>query len=152
VRRPDSLDAEVIARTPALPAATLYPKERALLDLVRHEHARERRVLAYLTHTERRDLSPRPRAVLEPHGLRVAELKADTASADRREAGVAARVRQGADVLIGHPRLVQTGLDYEASDALSSAAADAPRHSPSSSRSHLPSAASSSRSASSTVG
>jgi hypothetical protein len=89
----------------------LYPKERALLDLARRERARGRRVLVYLTHTERRDLSPRLRAVLAPHGLRVAVLKADTVPADRREAWVAARVREGADVLICHPRLVQTGLD-----------------------------------------
>jgi len=44
-------------------------------------------------------------------GLRVAVLKAGTVSADRREEWVAARVREGTDVLICHPRLVQTGLD-----------------------------------------
>ena len=51
------------------------------------------------------------RAVLDGAGFRVAVLKADTVSAERREDWVAARVREGADVLVTNPRLVQTGLD-----------------------------------------
>ena len=38
-------------------------------------------------------------------------LKADTVAPDRRESWVADRVKQGIDVMICHPRLVQTGLD-----------------------------------------
>ena len=38
-------------------------------------------------------------------------LKADTVAPDRREAWVEERVKQGVDVVICHPRLVQTGLD-----------------------------------------
>ena len=38
-------------------------------------------------------------------------MKADAVAPDRREAWVADRVKQGVDVLICHPRLVQTGLD-----------------------------------------
>ena len=38
-------------------------------------------------------------------------MKADAVAPDRREAWVADRVEQGIDVLIRHPRLVQTGLD-----------------------------------------
>ena len=38
-------------------------------------------------------------------------MKADAVAPDRREAWVADRVEQGIDVLICHPRLVQTGLD-----------------------------------------
>ena len=38
-------------------------------------------------------------------------MKADAVTPDRREAWVADRVKQGVDVLICHPRLVQTGLD-----------------------------------------
>nr|MDA8216288.1 helicase-related protein [Dehalococcoidales bacterium] len=72
---------------------------------------RGRRVLVFITHTESRDISPRLRLILEREGFRVAVLKASTVSADRREEWVAARVREGTDVLICHPRLVQTGLD-----------------------------------------
>ena len=41
----------------------------------------------------------------------MAVLKADTVAPDRREAWVADMVKQGIDVMICHPRLVQTGLD-----------------------------------------
>ncbi|MCC6903829.1 MAG: hypothetical protein IT377_32980, partial [Polyangiaceae bacterium] len=42
---------EVLAHAPALPDDRLYPKERALVDLVRRERGRGRRVLVYATHT-----------------------------------------------------------------------------------------------------
>jgi hypothetical protein len=65
----------------------------------------------YVTHTERRDLTPRVEAILQREGFRVAVLKAHTVPAERREEWVAARVREGLDVLVCHPCLVQTGLD-----------------------------------------
>ena len=49
--------------------------------------------------------------MLTRHGFRVAVMKADAVSPERREAWVADRVKQGIDVMICHPRLVQTGLD-----------------------------------------
>jgi superfamily II DNA or RNA helicase len=101
----------VLAHAPALPDDRLYPKERALVDLARRERGRGRRVLAFATHTNRRDVTPRLRAVLEGAGFRVAVLKADTVPAERREEWVAARVRDDVDVLVTNPRLVQTGLD-----------------------------------------
>src|SRR5262249_8973274 len=101
----------VLAHAPALPDERLYPKEQALIDLVRRERERHRRGLAFATHTNLRDLTPRLRQVLERAGCRVEVLKADTVPAERREDWVAARVREGVDVLITNPRLVQTGLD-----------------------------------------
>jgi hypothetical protein len=68
-------------------------------------------VLVYITHTATRDISPRLESVLGRAGLRVATLKSDTVSADRREEWLDRRVKQGLDVLLVHPRLVQTGLD-----------------------------------------
>ena len=38
-------------------------------------------------------------------------MKADAVPPERREEWVAKRVEEGADVLVCHPRLVQTGLD-----------------------------------------
>jgi SNF2 family DNA or RNA helicase len=107
----DPATGQVIADAPPLPEEILYPKERALVDLVRRERERRRRVLVYITHTESRDISPRLVTILEREGFRVTVLKATTVAADRREEWVAARVREGADVLLCHPRLVQTGLD-----------------------------------------
>jgi hypothetical protein len=107
----DAVAGTVIAHAPALPEDTLYPKEQAPVELTLRERARGRRLLVYITHTERRDISPRLRTVLERAGLRVAVLKADTVAADRREEWIAAQVSDGTEVLICHPRLVQTGLD-----------------------------------------
>ena len=45
------------------------------------------------------------------HAVRVAVMKADAVAPDRREVWVTDRVKQGVDLLICHPRLVQTGLD-----------------------------------------
>ena len=101
----------VLGHAPALPEDRLYPKERALIELVQRERERGRRVLVYVTHTNLRDLTPRLSSILDRTGFRVAVLKADTVSAERREEWVTARVRSGLDVLITNPRLVQTGLD-----------------------------------------
>ena len=55
-------------------------------------------MLVYATHTGTRDITERMEQFLSQHGFKVAVLKAD-------------RVKQGIDVMICHPRLVQTGLD-----------------------------------------
>lgn len=107
----DRATGSVLACAPALPEEVLYPKERALVDLVRRERERGRRVLVYVTHTETRDITPRLSALLQREGFRVAVLKANTVAPDRREEWVAARVREGLDVMLAHPRLLSTGLD-----------------------------------------
>ena len=86
----DPRSGDVIVQVPPLSEGKLYPKEQALLDLVAAE-----RMDDFLTR----------------HGFRVAVMKADAVAPERREAWVADRVKQGVDVLICHPRLVQTGLD-----------------------------------------
>jgi len=101
----------VIASAPPLPEDHRYPKERALLDLVEAEKSQGCRVLVYVTHTASRDITPRLESVLSEAGHRVACLKADTVSPDRREEWVGNRVKEGVDVLLVHPKLVQTGLD-----------------------------------------
>ena len=70
-----------------------------------------RRVLVYVTHTGTRDITDRVEQFLTRHGFRVAVMEADAVALDRREAWVADRVKQGLDVLICHPRLVQMGPD-----------------------------------------
>ena len=106
---PDSQD--VIVQVPPLSEERLYPKERALVDLVAAERLEGRRVLVYATHTGTRDVTERMSDILTRHGFRVAVMKADAVAPDRREAWVAQQVEKGIDALICHPRLVQTGLD-----------------------------------------
>ena len=107
----DPRTGDVIVQVPPLSEEKLYPKEKALIDLVAAERMAGRRVLVYVTHTGTRDITGRMDDILTRHGFRVAVMKADAVEPKRREAWVADRVKQGLDVLICHPRLVQTGLD-----------------------------------------
>ena len=107
----DPRSGDVIVQVPPLSEEKLYPKEKALVDLVAAERLEGRRVLVYVTHTGTRDITGRMEDILTRHGFRVAVMKADAVAPERREAWVADRVKEGIDVMICHPRLVQTGLD-----------------------------------------
>ena len=102
---------EVLIQVPPLSEQKLYPKEQALVDLVAAERLQGRRVLVYATHTGTRDITERMDDFITRHGFKVAVMKADAVPPERREAWVAQRVEEGVDVLVCHPRLVQTGLD-----------------------------------------
>ena len=107
----DPQTGNVLVQMPPLSEDKLYPKEQALVDLVAAERLAGRKVLVYATHTGTRDITERMEQFLTQQGFRVAVLKADTVAPDRRESWVEERVKQGVDVVICHPRLVQTGLD-----------------------------------------
>ena len=107
----DPRTGDVIVAVPPLSEEKLYPKEKALIDLVAAERMEGRRVLVYVTHTGTRDITGRMDDILTRHGFRVAVMKADAVAPNRREKWVADKVNEGIDVLICHPRLVQTGLD-----------------------------------------
>ena len=107
----DPRSGDVIVQVPPLSEERLYPKEKALIDMVVAERVEGRRALVYATHTGTRDITERMDDMLTRHGFRVAVMKADAVAPERREAWVADRVKQGIDVMICHPRLVQTGLD-----------------------------------------
>ncbi|MCY3883196.1 MAG: hypothetical protein OXG61_13890 [Chloroflexi bacterium] len=107
----DPETSDVLIQVPPLNEERLYPKERALLDLVAAERLQGRRVLVYVTHTGTRDITGRMEEFLSRHGFRVAVMKADAVPPERREAWVQKRVEEGVDVLVCHPQLVQTGLD-----------------------------------------
>ncbi len=109
VRDPDT--GQVIARLPALGEKYTSPKERWLLDLVRREKAEGRRVLVYVQNTEVRDQVARLTRLLQAHGYRAVGLYAHTTKPEKREAWLREKVKEGLDVLVAHPRLVQTGLD-----------------------------------------
>ena len=107
----DPASGKLIVQVPPLSEERVYPKEKALIDLVAAERMEGRRVLVYATHTGTRDITERMNDILTRHGFRVAVMKADAVAPERRETWVADKVKQGIDVMICHPRLVQTGLD-----------------------------------------
>jgi hypothetical protein len=88
----------------------LYPKEQTLLDDVKAELAQGRRVQVFATFTGRRDVTARLKYVFEQAGLRTAVLKSSVGT-DVREAWYDARLKEGVQVVICHPKLVETGLD-----------------------------------------
>ena len=57
---------------PPLSEERLYPKEKALIDMVAAERMEGRRVLVYATHTGTRDITERMDDMLTRHGFRVA--------------------------------------------------------------------------------
>jgi hypothetical protein len=131
---------EVLGSAPPMPEEMIYPKERALLELIRQERSERRRILIYVEHTNKHDLLPRLKRLIEeddrrwriglpvegfergsstaqprhPGGLeavRVRVLRSTTVSAARREAWLEQTVAEGCDVLICHSGLVEVGLD-----------------------------------------
>ncbi len=92
----DPTTGDVLVQIPPLSDERLYPKEKALVDLVAAERLEGRRVLVYATHTGTRDVTGRMSDILTRHGFKVAVMKADAVAPDRREAWVAERVKEGA--------------------------------------------------------
>jgi hypothetical protein len=99
---------KVVAAIPGLPADFVGPKERQILDLCRAEKAAGRKVLLLCLQTDTLDIQPEWKRMLEEAGLKTAVLRADPG---KREAWVAGQVAAGVDVLISHPKKVETGLD-----------------------------------------
>lgn len=88
----------------------LYPKEQELIRNLREDLARGRRGLVYATYTGKHDVTHRLEQVLRGQGFRVAVMRRNVPT-DKREVWMEARVGEGVEVAICHPRLVQTGLD-----------------------------------------
>ena len=101
----------VIIDVKPMPEDWMYPKEEALLKRIQEERKHERRVLVYVTHTDTRDITVRLQQIIEQAGIACQVLKSHTVSPDRREQWVKDRLNNGMEVMICHPRLVQTGLD-----------------------------------------
>lgn len=99
----------LIASAPAMDGNVLYPKEQAIIDLIKKEKAAGRRVLVFCTHTNRRDVTARLQEKIQAVGIRSEILKA-TVAAEKREAWIQEHAK-GLDCLITNPALVQTGLD-----------------------------------------
>jgi hypothetical protein len=100
---------EIVAIARKCPEERTYPKEQELVNIIKEEKARGRRVLVYCSHTDTRDMTERLRKLLEENRIRTEVLHANV-EPEKREAWIASRVR-GLDALITNPKLVQTGLD-----------------------------------------
>jgi hypothetical protein len=79
--------------------------------LVRAKARARRGVQIYATYTQKRDVTRRLESVLSKAGIKAAVLTTQTPP-EEREAWYERHLRAGVQAFIGHPRLVQTGLDY----------------------------------------
>ena len=90
--------------------ADVMPKEKKLLQILREERKKGRRVLVYSVYTGTRDTTARLKSLLDQNGFKTAVLRA-TVDASRREDWLFEQVDRGVDVIITNPELVKTGLD-----------------------------------------
>ena len=100
----------LIAATRDLDENFVYAKERRLLEEVKTSLERGRNVQVFAVYTQKRDVTRRLESILAKEGIRVAVLTTQVAP-EEREAWYERQLRAGVQVVICHPRLVQTGLD-----------------------------------------
>src|SRR6185436_12316046 len=92
-----------------LSAAVIRPKERKLLDVVQNEVTLGRQVWIYVQLNGKHDVESRVARLIEKKGYRVKVLKHTVPLAQREE--WIDRNCQDVDVVVSHPKLVETGLD-----------------------------------------
>ena len=88
----------------------LYAKERALITDMREELRQGRRCQVYATYTGEKDVTLRLDTVLRQAGFRVAVLRSSVAT-EKREEWYERQLKAGVEVVVCHPKLVETGLD-----------------------------------------
>ena len=101
---------QIVASIPGLPQLPvgMAPKEAALVGRIKAEVAQGRNVLLLCQQTNTLDITPQWKDLLERHGIRTAVLTVDPA---QRKAWIDKQAERGTQVIISHPRRVQTGLD-----------------------------------------
>jgi SNF2 family DNA or RNA helicase len=100
----------LIAATRDLDQDFVYAKERRLVEEIKSSLERGRKVQVYAVYTQKRDVTRRLERILAKEGIKVAVLTTEIAP-EQRESWYERQLRAGVQVVIAHPRLVQTGLD-----------------------------------------
>ena len=104
------LEPFLVTTAPDLSEDFVYAKERKLIEDIRGELGRGRRCQVYATFTGEHDVAARLERVLRQAGLRVAVLR-PTVPTLKRELWYEKQLKDGVEVVICHPKLVETGLD-----------------------------------------
>src|SRR5258707_3572858 len=100
----------IIAETRDLPEDQLYSKERRLIEEIKKELAEGRRCQGFAVYRQKHDVTARMQRILSNEGIRTAVLRASV-DTSKREAWYARQIKEGVQVVISHPKLVETGLD-----------------------------------------
>jgi hypothetical protein len=104
-------DWEGVVQPRSLDPAIVYPKEQALLDICRREVQAGNQVWVYCQMTGKRDIQPRLKQILSEAGFRVAIMQSKSVKSRDRLDWIKKEGKR-ADIVISHPQLVQTGLDF----------------------------------------
>ena len=100
----------VISETRDLPEDQLHSKERKLIEEVKKELAEGRRCQVFAVYTQKHDVTARLQRILNNEGIRTAVLRSSV-DTSKREVWYARQIKEGIQVVISHPKLVETGLD-----------------------------------------
>jgi hypothetical protein len=100
----------VISEPADLNEAFVYAKERRLVDECKKELSAGRKVQVFAVYTQKRDVTRRLQDLLRKEGIRSEVLRAEVPP-EQREAWYERQLKNGLQVCICHPKLVQTGLD-----------------------------------------
>ena len=100
----------IIVETRDLSSDRVYSKERRLINEIKMELAEGRRCQVFAVYTRKHDVTARLQHILNNEGIRTAVLRASV-DTSKREAWYAKEVKNGVQVVISHPKLVETGLD-----------------------------------------
>ena len=90
-----------------------------MIEEIKSELAKGRNVQVFAVYTRKRDVTRRLVELLRKDGIRAEVLTAETPP-EQREAWYERQLRNGMQVCICHPKLVQTGLDYVEYEAMMS--------------------------------
>ncbi len=100
----------LIAETQDLPEQFAYAKERRLVEEIKKELAEGRRCQVFAVYTQKRDVTARLERILREEGISCAIMRSNI-DTSKREAWYERRLKEGVQVFIAHPKLVETGLD-----------------------------------------
>jgi hypothetical protein len=100
----------VISEPADLDTSYVYAKERRLVEEIKVELAAGRNVQVFAVYTQKRNVTRRLQELLRNEGIRVEVLTSETPP-EQREAWYECQLRNGMQVCVCHPKLVQTGLD-----------------------------------------
>jgi hypothetical protein len=100
----------LIAETEDQPQELTYAKERKLVEEIKKELSEGRRVQVFAVYTQKHDVTARLERILQQEGIGCAVMRSSVDTA-KREAWYEKRIKEGVQVFLAHPKLVETGLD-----------------------------------------
>ncbi len=106
----EAVEDTLVLDLPYVDTSAPLPKEAKLIEIAQAEKARHRKIALLIEQTTTRPLPQRLVPLLKEHGIRAVYLDTKRVQASRREEWIEKHA-YGMDVLITHPKAVETGLD-----------------------------------------